>query len=150
MVNPCNAKKVADKVLEDFDDVCNALSIRYCLILGTCLGFYRDGGYIPRDNDIDVWVDCALPRDRNFVALAKQLESMEFAREGPRHFWRDGILLDVWRIASSATVAPLSFVETFDTIVYNGRTYNLPHPVEGYLECKYGPDWKTLKPRRYR
>lgn len=152
-IDPFYAVEMANKVLEDFDDVCGVLGIRYCLILGTCLGFYRDGRYILCDNDIDVWVVSNPPGDEsfavafNFPALVTRLESIGFVPDGLQHFYRDNILLDIWRTVFSTTVAPSSFVESFDTIVYNGRTYNLPHPVEGYLECKYGPDWRKHKPR---
>jgi len=57
--DPYDVKEDADRVLEEWDDVCNELEIMRFIAAGTCLGFYREGGYIKRDNDIDVAVICS-------------------------------------------------------------------------------------------
>ena len=57
-------------------------------------------------------------------------------------FCRDNTWLDIFK--GNYREGFLPFVETFDTVVYNNRTYNLPHPIEKYLEYKYG-DWRAPK-----
>lgn len=133
------AKGLADEILEDFDDLCNELNIRYCLIYGICLGFYREGEYISYDDDIDVWIDCG---DDKFHIMLRRLKELGFGFLSDNHrFCRDNTWLDIDRGDSPKGI--LSFVESFDTIVYNNRTYNLPHPVEEYLEHTYGEHWRT-------
>ena len=44
------------EVLEQFDEVCRQHSIRYFLGYGTLLGAVRHGGFIPWDDDIDIWM----------------------------------------------------------------------------------------------
>lgn len=31
----------------------------------------------------------------------------------------------------------------FEQLEYNGKTYNVPFPIESYLAAKYGCDWRT-------
>ena len=137
-------KILADKILEDFVDVCDDLNIRYCLAYGICLGFYREGGYIPWDSDLDVWIDCDPIKDGKFYVMLDRLRGLGFAFQSDNHrFCRDNVWLDIFRGDYDGI---LSFVETFDTIVYNNRTYNIPYPVEGYLEHMYGEDWRIPNP----
>ena len=37
-------------------------------------------------------------------------------------------------------------VSKLDRIEFDGNEYNIPHPVEDYLEIVYGKNWKTPKP----
>jgi len=153
MVYPCDAEAVTDKILRDFVGTCDDLGIRYCLIGGTCLGFYRDGSYIRGDNDIDIWVDCDPVESECYTALTGRLLELGFTVYRSYHFSRDGILTDVWTRDRPPTgqrgqITAASFallVDTFDTIVYNNRDYNIPHPAEEYLERFYGRDWRIPK-----
>lgn len=134
MPYPCDAKEKADKILEEYDNICKKLDIEYGLILGTCLGFVRDGRYIEGDNDIDVGVIC--PKD-DFERLAQELVKNGFIREseGSQHFYKYDILLDIWRVVPGKLLFSAS-------ITYNGRVYKVPHPVEKYLEETYYGNWK--------
>ena len=138
MVYPCDAKELADEVLEEWDDICNELKIRHFLALGTCLGFVRDKGYIKGDNDIDVGVPVA-----DFGKLAGELMKRGFKAGhnfgGNQHFYKHGILLDIYFGHG---------VKSLRKITYNEREYDIPHPVEGDLEryypaSKWGVDWRT-------
>ena len=44
------------EVLEQFDSICKRLGIKYYAAYGTLLGAVRSGGFIPWDDDIDIWM----------------------------------------------------------------------------------------------
>lgn len=44
------------RMLEYFDSVCRGANIDYCLAYGSALGAYRHGGFIPWDDDMDVYI----------------------------------------------------------------------------------------------
>jgi len=140
-LSPRDNKAVADKVLEDWDDVCNELGITHFLVYGTCLGLYRDQSYIEGDHDMDVGIDC---NDADRAVLIGRLRELGFTIDPPvygEHVHRDDVYLDIsptWCMKESA-----AFFKSFDEIVYNGRPYNAPHPIEAYLEAFYGEEWRT-------
>ena len=49
-------KKKQIEILHELDRVCNLAQIKYYLAYGTCLGAVRHHGYIPWDDDIDVFL----------------------------------------------------------------------------------------------
>lgn len=138
---PCEAKEKADKVLREWDDVCKELKITHFLTEGTCLGLFRDKGYIEGDNDIDVGVLCTRDTRKKLTRKLREY-GFEVGRklEKTQHFHKYGILLDVrFRFGSRKR-----FLASFDKVYYNSRFYNVPHPVEEYLEARYG-NWRTPK-----
>ena len=140
--HPFYAEEQADKVLEDWDDICNELGIVHCLVFGNCLGMVREGGYIETHSDMDVYV-----RDEDPSQLSKKLIEHGFVpgqnyTESPylgagQHFYRDEILLDI----SFELPDDEEFLEAFDEVTYKERKYSVPHPIEEYLEHKYG-NWR--------
>lgn len=134
---PYDAKGEADKILEEYDGICKGLNIAWLLLFGTCLGLFRDKDYIEGDNDLDVGAVCL--KD-GFERLAQELVKNGFVQEseGSQHLYKYGILLDIWRISPGKPLL-------LEAIAYNGRTYKVPSPVEGYLEKTYYGDWKNKR-----
>lgn len=147
--NPCNVEEDADKVLEEWDDVCAEFGISYVLISGTCLGFYREGGYIENDNDIDVALICT-EVERKVVITA--LRAVGFYVGSDKECFKREVMLGFKRIPKAP---PWTYTDwrkktfifdAFDTVARNGREYNVIHPIEAYLEWAFN-DWKTPRLR---
>jgi len=138
-IDPFKIPKVADKLLNEYWDIAEALSISTFLHFGTCLGFVRDGGYIIGDNDIDVGIL------RGIEEITVALEKNGFVRKKKYrpcwHFFKYDILLDIY-----FDFPDRKFLQSFDQVIYKNKAYNVPHPVEEYLKERYG-DWKTIKHR---
>lgn len=144
MIHPANATKQADEILLAIANTCTRLSIPYFLAQGTLLGLYRDGTYIAEDNDLDVAVVRQNPQG---IIVALHQEGLIVEGSGHwenRHFWKWGMLLDItW-------VKPERFYADHDILNYNNYDFRIPHPVEEYLEWKYGDTWRTpLKEGQY-
>jgi len=131
-------------MLREFDDLCKRLGVKYFVGWGACLGFYRGGDYIPWDNDIDVGVMC---NGEQFAELVGGLCELGYKTEGPphynRHWWRDSLLLDVFRVRQDGAGA--RFYTNLGTINHKGRDYPVPAPIEPYFVWRYGPDWRIPK-----
>jgi len=150
-INPYSAAHLADKMLEEFDDICRELDIPYCLVFGTCLGFYRDDSYISSDNDIDVK---AIYINHDSSPLQQALIVHGFSPSGAphfedKHYRKHGILLEVTELRRDGPVyiidAYIPSVDdfrftSFDHVTHGGRTYKVPHPIESYLVWQYGED----------
>jgi len=146
------AVETADKILDILDSICKELNITYVLFYGTCLGFYRDGGYITNDNDIDIGV---ITTDEQYAELTKRLLENGFvgAVSCPSgQFWLDDVLLDLF-------MPPIfyfhlgryqaKYIDKFETVTYKNRVYNVPCHVKKYLKTLYTDDWKTKKIKQW-
>ena len=138
------------KTLFKFDDICKELGIKYYLLQGTCLGFYRDGKFIDGDGDIDLFVDCSKEKlielfkkcEENKLEPEKNCFSNRFenaeGEEINRHIKTSNYWLDVYfKMLDNRK----PFMEKADKVKFEGRTFNCPHPVEEYLTLEFG-DWK--------
>jgi len=152
MIPPSNEPENADDILNTLYKVCAELDITYFLYGGTALGFYRDGGYIPLDNDIDVGI---LSTPEKFLELRATLEAEGFAidEDSYNHYWKHNILLDIrggtdyWGPEPVIQRCVVLYTEQFDAVSYKGRAYNIPHPIEEHLACHYGPNWCVSRPK---
>ncbi len=140
--------EVNDKCLFEFQDVCDELKIKSILLIGTCLGLYRDKTYCEGDYDLDVGVFCDKKKLRElFTKLTeKEFEQKEcWQNQGwelNQHFMKYGILLDVhFQYLKDEE----KFFVNMDKLEYKNRTFNIPSNVEAYLELQYGTDWRTPK-----
>ena len=154
MVNPCDAKEEADAVLRLLSSTVSSLNLSLVLMHGTCLGLIRDQDFIDYDNDIDVAIlsnfqECTEEEKR---ILSEKLLQKGFKHpgsgllSGAEHWWMHSILICIqWKFNWMEQI----YLKSFDTVTFNGKTYNVPHPVEEYLAKQYPPqmyggkDWRT-------
>ena len=153
-MKPFDNKANADQILEDWDNICHDLAIKHFLIYGTCLGFYRDGGYIPLDSDIDVRVMCDKKQWKELIKKLAEVGIIQNDNPAGYAFYRDDILLCIERSEEVGTMIhdngdewpTLPLYHNLDEVTYKGRVYRTPSPVEEYSEGRYGPDWRTPNP----
>lgn len=137
--HPYIFKSMADALLEDWHDVCVALNLPHFLLFGTCLGMIRDKGYIKGDTDLDVGVLCG---SRGLKLLTEGLAAKGIVDGGRLTYnvnYVRGVMLDVWWDFGPLHI---EYLEKLDTILYEGIEYNVPGPVEDYLEFVFD-DWRT-------
>lgn len=144
---PYSNKNNADKALFEFDNIAKSCGIKYSLIVGTCLGFVRGGGYISGDNDIDLALICSNEKKNELFGklTATGFTRGEAFKERNIHFHKYSIQVDIW----SSGFANSPFLSELREIEYGGRKFNIPRETEKYLEYLYG-DWRVpskTKPR---
>lgn len=147
-------------------EVVENLKMKYRLSDGTILGIYRDGSLIPHDNDIDI--DVLVSNDLNeklihdtFTSLGFRLGRKVYYQgriqqlayfNGKTHdifdmiFWypdRDQVVNYSER--NFERTQDLKYFQESSEIVFQGRSYPVPAPLEEWLEMRYGKDWKTPK-----
>ena len=137
-VNPHKNVAGADLALNEALAVARETGRRACLTFGTALGFYRDGGYVVGDNDIDIAV--IAPQDDPDFTAAMQRAGFGVGSAVPalrhRHFWKHSTLVDVfWR-------SGINFYDEFGEVEYKGKAYPVPKRIEAFLEACYA-DWRT-------
>ena len=142
-----------DHCLFQWKKICDDLGIKTFLMIGTALGFHRDGSYCKDDFDLDVGVKCT---KQKVVELFNTLEENGFQRdtnwqnqgwELNCHFYKYGILLNIhYQFLKDEE----PFFKKMDTVTYKGNKFNLPTPIDEYLLLNYGKDWKIPAPVRSR
>ena len=68
-------QKITFEILMYYKSLCEELGLDYFLAYGTLLGAVRHGGFIPWDDDVDVW----MPRD-DYLILLKYLREHDEGR----------------------------------------------------------------------
>ena len=147
-MEPYSNKDKADKALFEFDDIAKICGIKYSLIVGTCLGFIRGGGYINGDNDIDIAIMCSEEKKNELfrkLMVAGFRKGYVFLKGRNFHFHKYSILLDLW----SRKHAKSPFLSELRQIEYGGRKFNIPKQTKKYLEYTYG-NWRVPSKTRPR
>lgn len=138
---PYTAKEEANALLEEFDDIATEMNITHFLIHGTCVGFLSAGRYPITDPDIDVGILCSREKRRQ---LFQRLKTNGFIRNKIMQDikWNCTFIKNNLRFDVYYGNLPMEFLQEFDKFEYNERVYNIPHPIEKYLESAYGNDWR--------
>ena len=145
-----NPERYLDKCVELLVDE------KWCFAFGSALGLYRDGGFVPRDTDIDVMIlngdaeklkkifenEFELIRtvevDGKYHQLAFQapdlfiIDLCFFYPEGTD--WVSFCEGGHWRDSSNV-------IGDFLTVDTRFGSYPVPEKIEDYLEGRYGIDW---------
>lgn len=139
-------------------DVFEHLEVKYCVVFGTLLGIYRDGGLIEYDTDTDiaVWID-------NYSELIEMVEKMEeeklmLTRITPKmiSFTCGGDYIDIYfykkenkesenlinHAQAWGTLTPEDFSKN-NTVRFHNKELACPVDPEGYFQKLYGSDWRT-------
>ena len=132
------------------------------LSAGTVLGLHRDGDFIPHDTDLDVGLLARWHDPPSQIEIVEDMAGFTPIRIMHREgrvmqvaFVKNKVIFDIYLfyyglrddIAVNFNDAgemnkPLRFVQNLGTLTFRGTAYPTPHPVEEYLEYRYG-DWRT-------
>lgn len=152
-------------------DILESLGVPFFLMQGTALGAYRDRGFVPTERDVDFGVLIEnMIHAAGQIAMALVNDGCEIESWG-RPFGRirtivakiGGAKIDIvgfhkwngkrfgtspenqWVPTPYSIVHDAALLENYQQIELFGRTFNIPSPIETYLEREYGADWRTPK-----
>ena len=155
----------AEKVMEKCCNIIKKLGVDYRLTDGTILGLYRDGDFIPHDNDIDIDIigDSKVKDiEKNFTKLGMKLGRKVIYKGKVQQFiyyTSEHIIIDivVWRQKNNFIYnycernyerkQDIKFfdIDNLDVIEFKGNKYPMPTPIEEWLEMRYGKYWRIPK-----
>lgn len=155
--------KNAFKTMVSCCEALESLGLTYRLTDGTALGLYRQGDFIPHDNDIDIDVLDYINVD--LINNKMKLESMHLGREvifkkkvqQLVYYNDDEVIFDIvfWHSKDSKIFnysergyercQEKRFFNDLSEFDYRGRKYPMPSNIEEWLEMRFGPDWKIPK-----
>lgn len=146
----------AKRVLFLTRDILTRKNVTFYLLFGTCLGAVREHGLIPWDYDIDIGIydDRFYEIRDEFVKAGYTLKTRGKDVFKYMPMIKDGVLVDIHPYKQEEekmvtyikdTRSWLSYPAVFknlEQIEMYGTQWNVPSPVEDYLEWTYG-DWRT-------
>ena len=137
-IDPFLQIDIADNILDEVFRITGELKIRTFLMIGLCLGFVRDGGYIEGDNDLDIGVICNEGEEDRLISLLKEngFSQGESYRHNNTHYHKNKVLVDIYFLEAKG------FYSNFDSVQYKGKSYAVPSPIEEYLSTCYS-NWKV-------
>lgn len=126
--------------------------IRYSVYFGTLLGFYRNGAFIPHDDDIDVVL---IDPDKDLLKIfLRKLKEHAFSVN--RHegdiltIQRDGVNIDFYiakkninRYTCNNYVFPCEYLDNIKDFEIFGVNVKIPHNTEKCLKHLYGESWNV-------
>lgn len=149
----------------------DSLEIPFFLLQGTALGAYRDKQFVPHEKDIDIGIlqENLLPHVgtiiKNFVDLGCEVESwakpFDFCRTlviryndtkidivgmlkwGEKRYTACPVHPSIKQ--PYAIVHDAQLIENYQQVEMFDKLFNVPSPIEDYLQLEYGPDWRTPK-----
>tara|TARA_R100001129_G_C5199649_1_gene213423 strand:- start:124 stop:636 length:513 start_codon:yes stop_codon:yes gene_type:complete len=147
----------AAEILFEVDDILKSLNIKYYLACGTALGFYRDGNFIPWDDEIDIEI-----LSETFVPILKELRE-KFISSGfiaratyrgktsKMPIFKKGVKVALCSVYDNGAgfhcdlnqKFPSKFYENPEEFTFKERKFTMPGPIADYLSFYYG-DWQTV------
>jgi len=151
-------------------DILKGLDIQFFLASGTCLGAYRDDGFIERDDDVDLLTKAEefVPRFPLLMKILKKTFKGWKIRGGHIPLRRMN-RISIFRYGQHCDISSLFLIDNkrwlphvlrhrvypaylFDNpeqIDFLGRKFNIPTPVTEYLELNYGSDYMIPRLGRF-
>ncbi len=153
---------VATRVLLEVKEVMDEAGVTFFLRQGTCLGAIRDNAFIPWDDDIDVGSVIGMHglseetvesvaqtlRERGFLLRIERLDYslyVPIVKDSVRIDWNCYRVLDNAVFMYPGIRIPVHLLTDLKEVEFLGERFLVPNPPEGYLEVKYGPDWRVPK-----
>lgn len=154
----------AMKMLSDTIQICENLGLDYRIGAGTLLGLYRDKKLIEWDTDVDIELLFEDKSDNHSIVIKHLVEQMRLYKYSLMKSATEGVFQQLCFTGEN------DFVIDFGFFYKEGDTYVNTHPelgkivirnsdvgttptmvegfrayenVEGYLEYRYGSEWKT-------
>jgi len=167
MVELKSIERITNNVLRHFNNVMKSNGIEYILFAGTCLGFYRDKGYITKDTDIDIIIKFESDEQINkiiqimtksgFILSLKNPMTNELVLKKYGDVYSNlnfhhinYILIDIffayeideYYYVNNKWRFKKQLISELDYLRYNGILFKVPKNIEEYLDNIY-IDWKT-------
>ncbi len=143
------------ELLREFDSLCTRNGVNYSVIGGTLLGAVRHKGFIPWDDDLDVFLD-----RKNYIKLKQLLptENLEVDSNSDSSFWLDklsfrdrgsvktNVVLDIFVLDSLPDNPCYAFIKIIALKVLQGMIkprprfsdYTLPYKIISFLLWSFG------------
>lgn len=170
-LNEIDSEFLASRMKRFCDFIKQQFNLDAFLCYGTLLGIYRDGDFLPHDDDVDLAVVVDLPKGQNYREASEGWVS-EFEKVGVKcrlptpsslnmHCYFEDFDMDlffIYRVPEKSTKVwthmegyktrevNSNLLEPLATHDFKGITFNVPGNVEGFLKDRYGPGWVTPDP----
>jgi len=163
LVEGGRSRKELLQCLETGCQVLEELGVDYCVAGGTLLGLFRDGEFLPKEHDIDIYIysekyifeiirkmpfDVMVVATNDLIGAFTQLCFLDRRSNTFFDIWiyRDEDEYMVSHMWTGTFRLPKSIIQNRTTLNVDGREYPVPEPEE-YCCYWYGKDYR--KPKSY-